>query len=219
MKKVSLILVVISAVMIPGSASAAQSMKQLMTRPLDTLEAERVRIWIPVERRNACQLTVNISDSSGDVIRHLVDQLVGYGYYNFYWDKKNDNGEFVEPGEYAYASENCGKKRSGVVRAEFKKWERLCRILPMDSSDSASIRFELLADSANVSIKVYNARELLVDSAFTDSLMNRGLHMFSWRATNMMGLGGRTVQAVGGKYLVHLSIGDYTRQETIWRRR
>ena len=173
----------------------------LTTPPADSAEAERVRIWVPVEQRSRCHVTIDILNDSNRVIRHLVDRSMSRGYYNFYWDKKDDSGKFIEQGEYAYQLKVSGRKSYGQVAAEFKKWEIASRVYPPEEIWSTNIRFELLEDSALVSIHIYNRRDRLVDSPVVDSLMNRGKYEFEWPPAENI---------PRGFYPLKLSIGEFT---------
>lgn len=157
-----------------------QSHADMTTPPADSAEAERVRIWLPIERQSRCRITIDILNDSNRVIRHLVDRLMSRGYYNFYWDKKDDSGRFVKTGEYAYLVNDCGQKSYGQVAAKFKKWEVASCVYPPEEMWSPKLRFELLEDSALVSIHLYNRRDRLVDSPVVDSLMNKGNYEFEW---------------------------------------
>lgn len=179
----------------------SQSRADITTPPADSAEAERVRIWLPIERQSRCRVTIGILNDSNQVIRHLVDLLMSSGYYNFYWDKKDDSGRFVKVGQYAYLVNDCGRKSYGQVAAEFKKWERASRVYPPEEIWSTYIRFELLEDSALVSIHIYNRRDRLVDSPVVDSLMNRGQYEFEWPPAENI---------PRGFYTLKLSIGDFT---------
>jgi len=187
-----------------------QSRADMTTPPADSAEAERVRIWLPVERQSRCRVTIDILNDSNRVIRHLVDRLMSHGYYNFYWDKKDDSGRFVKTGEYAYLVNDCGQKSYGQVAAEFKKWEVASRVYPPEEIWSTNINFELLEDSALVSIHVYNRRNRLVDSPVVDSLMNKGMYEFEWAPAE-------TVPR--GIYTLKLTIGDFTHSVEIRYRR
>jgi len=218
-RSLSKILILAGVMMsVAGIARAAQSFKELTTPPFDTADAQNVRIWIPVERPNACQLTIRIFDSTGAVVRHLFDNLVGAGYYNFYWDKRDDTGAQVAPGRYKYAAENCGKKEEGAVMAAYSKWERLCRVVGAADGDSSAVDIEILADSASVSIYVYTIRDLLVDSVATDSIMYKGTHRFRWNSEEMIGATGRRVKASPGNYKALITVGDYVCQKFFKRR-
>jgi hypothetical protein len=181
--------------------SGRQSRPDMTMPPADSAEAERVRIWLPIERHSRCQVTINILNDSSRVIRHLVDRPMSRGYYNFYWDKKDDSGKFVKPGEYAYVVKDCGRKSYGQVAAEFKKWEAASHVYPPEEIWSTNIGFELLEDSALVSIHIYNRRHRLVDSPVVDSLMNRGKYEFKWLPAENI---------PRGFYTLELSIGDFT---------
>ncbi len=172
------------------------------TPPLDSAEAERVRVWLPVARTNKCRVTIDILDDSGQVIRHLVDKLLSKGYHNFYWDKKDDSGRWVEPGEYAYVINDCGKKRFGQVTALFKQWERESEVFPPEETWSTKIRYLLKKDSALVTLRVYNTRGKLVETVAEDSLMMKGEYEFHWEPPPLV---------PRGRYTVEVIIGDMKR--------
>ncbi len=178
-----------------------QSFADMTTPPVDSAEAERVRIWLPIERESRCRVIIDILNDSNQVVRHLADRLMPRGYYNFYWDKRDDSGEFVKAGTYVYLVNDCGRKNYGQVAAEFKRWEKASRAYPPEEMWSPKIRFELLEDSALVSIHVYNRRDRLADSPVVDSLMNKGKYEFNWTPAE-------TVPR--GVYKLQLTIGDFT---------
>jgi flagellar hook assembly protein FlgD len=103
-KSLNLISVTLVSLVVASSIAYAdrQTYADLTTPPADSAEAERVRIWVPIQRQSRCRLTIDILNDSNRVIRHLVDRLISEGYYNFYWDKKDDSGMIVKPGAYAY---------------------------------------------------------------------------------------------------------------------
>ncbi len=148
--------------------------------PLDTLDAERVRIWHSVRRSHRCRLRVDILNDSGTVIRALVDRLAGHGIYNLYWDKRNDSGRFVPPGQYRYRVDDCGATKFGALTAAYANGERSSRLFFPDSLPSRRIGIELDSDSARVSIAVRNSRGMLIDAFVSDSLIGRGRHAIEW---------------------------------------
>lgn len=171
------------------------------TPPADSAEAERVRIWVPIHRQSRCRVTVDILNDSNSVVCHLADRLMSQGYYNFYWDKKDDSGEFVRPGEYVFVVNDCGRKSYGEVTAQFQEWERAGRIYPPEEKWSTNVGFELLVDSAVVSVNIYNRRGGLVDNPIVDSLMNRGKYKFEWLPLE---------KVPRGIYTLKLTVGDFT---------
>ena len=179
----------------------AQTSSEMSTPPPDSAEAERVRIWVPVETKSRCRIRINIMDSTGDTVRHLIDFLPKPGYYNFYWDKRDDFGQYVPPGTYPYVIEDCGKhKRQRKVEARYSRWELASTIAPPDSAYPFRIEFELHEDSVRCSLRyfLHNGRQL--DSAFVDSLLNKGAHKFDWNFI-------RKIRR--GNYIIKLMIGDY----------
>lgn len=179
-----LLLTAISAAMfstigIAADSLVVQSMSELAIPPVDTLDAERVRIWLPVERSGACLVKVKIVDSLNQTIRSLASQLLSGGYYNFYWNKRDDYGRFVEPGRYKYLVDDCGKSREGWLEARFHRWELASRIDLVDSI-SDKVWLELENDSALVSITISSRRGRPIVQSVTDSLMAPGRHELQW---------------------------------------
>ena len=174
-----------------------------MAPPSDSAEAERVRIWVPIYRQSRCRLTIDILDDSDKVVRRLVDRLMGRGFHNFYWDKKDDTGAFVPPGVYKYVIKDCGHKKYGQVTAAYKEWERLSRVVPPVRPGSARFGLKLERDSAPVTILVLNRRGVVVDSAVVDSRMAAGSHEWEWRP-------GRRLPR--GNYKAEIRVGDYAHE-------
>ena len=184
-----------------GGDTSSKALADLITPPEDPEEAQRVRIWLPVERSSRCRVTIELIDDRGRGVRHLLDLPLSSGYYNFYWDKKDDSGRFVEPGTYRYLIDDCGRRRNGKVEARFKKWETRSRLYLLDGPQSATVGFDLTEDSALVSINILNRRGRLVDAPLADSLMNKGQYVYEW------------VPPSGGyrsRYVLRLTVGDFT---------
>ncbi len=190
-----------ATVVLCPTVSQAQTVSGLSVKPPDSAEAERVRIWVPVETTSKCRHQINIMDSTGDTVRHLIDWLPSPGYYNFYWDKRDDSGLRVEPGFYPYVIENCGgEKRRRKVEALFSHWEVSSVFSPFDTANPFRIELELLDDSALVSIEYFTHNNRLLASPVVDSLCNRGQHMFDWS-------GGK--RARRGNHIIKVSVNDY----------
>jgi len=187
------------------SKGQSQSGKQphfrtLMNPPPDSAEAERVRIWVPQELVVRCRAEVNILDNSGRVIRHLVNQLLYQDYYNFYWDKKDDNGQYVDSGVYKYDVNDCGGNKDGKVEARFKKWELLSRIIPLDTASAGRVDINLLADSALVSIEIRFLTKRVADAPITDSVFMAGNYHFNWIPAPL---------TRPGRYRMTVTVGDF----------
>ncbi|MEA2031743.1 MAG: FlgD immunoglobulin-like domain containing protein [candidate division Zixibacteria bacterium] len=179
----------------------SQTIDGLSIRPPDSVEAERVRIWVPVEKTSRCRVRINIMDSTGDTVRHFVNFLPNPGYYNFYWDKKDDSGRRVPAGTYPYVIEDCGDhKRRREVIAKYSRWEEISTIVPPDSAHPFRIELELDEDSARCSLRYYTHREYQIDSLFVDSLLNKGKYQFNWNPS---------WKIRPGNYIIKLMIGNY----------
>lgn len=179
----------------------AQTVDGLSIKPPDSAEAERVRIWVPVETTNGCRVKINIMDTTGDTVRHLINWLAAPGYYNFYWDKRDDSGLRVEPGIYPYVIEDCGKKkRRRDVEVQFSHWELSSKISPLDKERPFWFELELLDDSALVTVQYFTHNDRLMDSPVVDSLMDRGKYQFDWASSR---------RARRGNFIIKVTIDDY----------
>ncbi len=178
----------------------AQTISGLQQPPLDTLDAERVRIWVGIERDSRCRLTINILDDSNTVVRHLVDYLPSRGYYNFYWDKRDDAGERVPSGQYQYIVDNCHKISKGILEVQYSFWEEHSSVSQPDTTRTFAIELYLKADSANVTMLICNGRGRQFNQVCVDSLLNKGRHLLEWRPATV---------PYRGNYIIKLLVGDY----------
>jgi hypothetical protein len=174
------LLVVLSFVLMTNTAAAEPQAENLLTPPEDTAEAARVRIWLPLERNTQCRVTLTIRDDSGQVVRQVLDHVLGPAYYNFYWDKRDDSGRWVPPGEYRWVAEDCRGTHEGTVVAVYQPWEREARFRAPDSLDPGRFILKLDSGSVDVSLVVRNKRDILIDSLWTDTTLEAGRHPVDW---------------------------------------
>jgi len=186
-----------------------QTYKNLTTIPEDSVEADNVRIWIPLERRRTCEVEVFLLDEIGNIIRTLFIGDMPKGYYNFYWDKRNDLGRFVKPGVYDYLIKDCSGKREGQITAAYKKWERACLFYPPISKDTLRIAYEITGDSVPVSLEVLKSPDRSHKLVFEDSLMSKGFYKYEWKPDST---------ARPGWYLIKLTVGDFVHSAKVRRR-
>ena len=165
------ILLIISAVLLStfNPAAASQTLKEIMTPPADSADRENLRIWVPVERRSKCRLTVDILGDRNQIIRHLVKFLAGPGYYNFYLDKKTDSGTFVESNNYGYEIKDCTTHKRGQLKVAYSG------IVIEVKSAFGYFGKEVFADSANLKIEYFSALDSLIDTV-VDTTLKTGFH-------------------------------------------
>ncbi len=172
--------IAITALMIAASVgfgpspARAQTITGLETPPQDTADAQRVRIWFPRETAGRCRVTLDIVSDSGEVVRHLANFLAPKGYYNFYWDKRDDSGLRVPEGVYRYQLDNCGKKKFGTVEARYTKWERAVDFSPYDPSNPGELTITVAADSVPITLRICNQHGRPLDDVFVDSVFSKG---------------------------------------------
>lgn len=174
-----LLLMCLKAVPAEGPATD-NDILDLLKVPPDSAEAARVRIWLPLERNTKCRVRLNITDDSGQVVRHVIDHVLGPAYYNFYWDKRDDSGRWVPAGQYRWVAEDCRDTHEGTLNASYRLWEREARLVAVDSAQPGRFILELDSGSVAVSLAVRNKRDRLVDSVFTDTTLDAGSHPVQW---------------------------------------
>ena len=204
------VFIVLSSFTVATAGEKIGDLKALMTPPDDTVQAEEVRIWLPLSRVASCRVIVNVYDDSSRVIRHLLNQVLRSGYYNFYWDKKDDSGRLVDEGVYRYVADLCGHEREGTVTAEYKAGERLCILYPESDSLPGTVLFDLLEDSLVVSASINNWAGGLTETLLVDSLMTAGRHRLQWKPP------GRVIPS---RYRVHLRLLDFVHKTEIHKPR
>ena len=167
------ILLIVSVTLLStfNTVIAGQTLKEIMTPPVDSVDRENLRIWVPVERRSKCRLTVDILGDSNQVIRHLVDFLAGPGYYNFYWDKKDDSGAFVDSGTYRCQIDDCGNKKISQIKVGY------VGIRIEIQSALGLFAQEIKAKSMDLRIDWLSVSDSLLSSVLDTTLIN-GHHKF-----------------------------------------
>ncbi len=161
------------------SAYSEQSYRELTRPPVDTLEAERVRIWVPVERTPRCTWRIDILNKDGSVVRHMLTRLLTEGYYNFYWDKLDDSGRYAAAGDYDVRLTFCDKQLARKVEAVYFPWENQAYLSIVGEKRAQSGRLELTDDSALVTFKVATKSGKVLWTVFQDSLLSAGVFEIS----------------------------------------
>ena len=181
---------------------AAQTVDGLSTPPEDTVDAERVRIWFPVETTGKCRLDITIFNKAGKEVRHLINFLAKPGYYNFYWDKKDNSDSFVQSGIYPYTIKYCGgKTRKRELTVQYSKWEKAVIFAPLDTSKVFDIVFKIIEDSVPTSIIICNRRGIPTDTVLLDSLLDKGDYQFEWAPERKIRRGNYMIKVILGDYL------------------
>jgi hypothetical protein len=171
--------------------------------PDDSLEAERVRIWIPIEGGTSCRVTVRVlaKDNSGRIVATLLDRIVPPGYHNLYWNKKDSLEQFVDAGVYPYTIDGaCGLKKRGKVYAGYKAWETFVSVGASADTAKGGFSIQLLKDSARVSIEVFSMGDMPLGTPIRDSIMMAGTHEFRYN---------KPPNYPTGTYWCWLTVGDF----------
>ncbi len=196
-----------------SSVESRQTLKEKMTPPADSAARENLRIWISIERPSSCRLTVDIVDSGGMVVRHFIDYVARPGYYNLFWDKRDDSDNYVNPGVYQVRIDDCGKKSESKVKAEFQKWERESMVEL--EKDSSGFLLTLLSDSANVRIDWFNLGNQLEVTLLIEDGMAEGKYHFNWTGV----IDGKNINLIPqlepGFYIQKVKVGEFIHEDTI----
>ncbi len=162
--------------LVPAIAYGGQTWDEMIIVPEDAARAQNVRVWLAQEQAQSCTLKVEIVDSTGTPIRLLLDREIRPGYFNLYWDRRDDAGNFVPTGQYGYRVNDCGGNRTGILTVEYKKYE-LTSVLYVDKlADSSLIEIALGEDSVTVSLEIRDRRNDRLLTVVTDTVMAAGMH-------------------------------------------
>ncbi|UCC42997.1 MAG: hypothetical protein JSU65_07545 [Candidatus Zixiibacteriota bacterium] len=191
--------------------SGGTDLEALKRPPVDSVDAQNVRVWLSLARDSRCRTAVTIVNLHGDTTRHLFSALMVPGYYNFYWDKLDDSGRFVDSGEYRYILNDCGSIRvGGRLRIKYKYGERACLFSAADYEKDGTMILTVLDDSVLVNLIIENRRGEVVDRPLVDSLMCRGRHGLHWTPPG---------QIRPGRYTVKLMVGEHLQTDEFYYRR
>jgi hypothetical protein len=176
--------------------------------PLDSLDAQCTRVWMGLHLPSTCKTQVRIYDTASHPCRTLINRMMSSGYYNLYWDKRDDSGRFVPPGRYLYVvTPSCGETYKGTLTVHYKQWERN---VSLHSEPGKTPIVTLTVDSAatRLSLFVYTWNDNVLDTICVDSVFSRGSHRVEWNP----------LKAVSkGLFWVHLHVGDFVTRGKLWR--
>jgi len=165
----------------PMIASGGQTWDEMVILPEDAVQVQNLRVWLAQEQAESCSLRVEILDSTGTPVCLLLDREIRPGYFNLYWDRRDDSGKFVSPGQYTYRVNDCGGNRTGRLTAEYKKYE-LTSVLHVDKlGDSSLIEIELGEDSVPVRLEIRDRRNERLLAVLPDTVMAAGIHRIEVR--------------------------------------
>jgi len=184
-----------------AQSSMGASFMELQKIPHDSANVEDMRIWIPVEKAK-CLVKVNILDSQNKQIRHMMEKFVTKGYYNIYWDKKDDSGAYVQEGVYKVSIIAGAFKRIEDFIVQYADGENSAVISTSPDMKNPYLHLKLLKDSLMVSLEILNARQNHTDSLFVDSLIVGDSVRFEWNPDSVVSL---------GRYFYKLKINDFER--------
>ena len=159
---------------------SAETFRELQEIPKDSINAETMKIWIPVES-DVCQVTVKILDKENNLIKMLLDRNIRQGYYNIFWDKKDDSGNYVDTGIYNLAIISCNFRKISQIDVRYQKGENSVSFDLDKKTHPPGLICTLFADSSTLSVAVLNSRGFLVTELVTDSLyITRSEPHFLW---------------------------------------
>ncbi len=196
MKKI--ILIFVSLVLI--QSTLADSFIDLQVIPYDSANAENMKIWFPVKSKS-CQVNIRILDSKMKQVRLLLHKKLKYNFYNIYWDKKDDSGNFVAEGSYKVGIMSCDYKRIVPIHVNYSNGENAALVSVGTDINNPSLVLTLLKDSLYVSLEIINRRKIHTATLFTDSLIVQKNVSLNWKPDSVV---------PSGKYFYKLKFNDFT---------
>jgi hypothetical protein len=190
-----------------GVTTGAAEWKKLSRPPADTSDAQNLRIWFASRHEGNCRVKVSVVDNSQVPRRQVIDRLLKRGYYNLYWDKRDDSGRQVEPGRYRYIVWSvCAPQSEGTLIVSYRKGERALRLTSDTTSDSAVVVLEVDSAKIEVTLRVLTPDSVEVGVLCSDSVFAIGKHRLVWAPKERLAL---------GDYVVRLTAGDYVTEERV----
>ncbi|MBI5267470.1 MAG: hypothetical protein HY851_09590 [candidate division Zixibacteria bacterium] len=181
--------------------------KKLSRPPADTIDAQNLRIWFAPRQDGNCRVRINVVDSAQTPRRQVLNKLLKQGYYNLYWDKRDDSGRLVEPGRYRYiATSGCGYRYEGKLTVSYRQWERALHLTPDTTGDSAVVVLQVDSSRIPVTMWVQTPDSVVVDTLCVSRAFPVGIHRLTWAPERQLAL---------GEYVVRLTAGDYIAEERV----
>lgn len=199
MKKELLVIVFTFINLFIIESSFTKSFSDLQVIPRDSTNAEKMKIWIPV-KNSFCDVKVNILDDQNTPVRHLLERKISNGYYNIFWDKKDDSGKFVPLGGYKVAVIACSYRKIQPIDVSYRDGENSVYYTVDDYNDKPSLTVQLLNDSVDTRLDIYNNRDIFIENLFNDSVWSGGEHRVNWSADKLM---------TSGNYFFKLTLSGY----------
>lgn len=200
--------VLVVLVLLAGSVVFGSG-RDLQTMPADQDEADRLRVWVPATKNTRCRMTIEIRDGRNQLVRKLVDELVSPGYYNYYWDKKDDSGQWADTGRYLAVADICGEKRYSDVFAQYVPGEKALKTEVVGSGRVDTLVYTVIDDSASVQVDVCDLGGQLMAEKVVDSVLKTG----SYRLTLQPDW---VVPKVQARYEVRLRVREFVYYDTLW---
>lgn len=174
-----------------------QNYTELSQIPSDSINAEQMKIWIPVKTYQT-MVTVEITTNGRNIVRHLLRKTLPNGYYNIFWNKKDDSGRYVPEGTYL-ADIHAGPYRKQLpLKVRYRPGENACYYTVIQNE--RKVELEIVADSVLATLQFYDSRDRLAEIVFKDSLLTRGKHVLNWVPSDTV---------YPGKFTGSLLIGEY----------
>ena len=182
------------------SSSFGATFEELQVIPFDTLNAQSMKIWFPV-KPDKCKVKLSILDSHNKPIRVLLLETLLHGYYNIYWDKKDDSGKFVPAGNYKVATLSCDYKRLEPITVQYTDGEDMMYASIGDDVHNPVIHLNSLADSLLITIEIINSALNPTTTLVQDSIVSRTKFDIPWNPPT---------EIPSGNYYFKLTVNDFT---------
>ena len=158
-----------------------------------------MKIWFPVKSAK-CNVKIKILDSKMKPVRNLLYKKLSNGYYNIYWDKKDDSGNYVPKGNYNIATVSCDYKKIKPMNVSYASGETSVLFSLGDDLHNPSIELTLLQDSLVISLEIVNIRMNHTANLFSDSLLIGETASFIWQPDKILPT---------GTYYYKLKVNDF----------
>lgn len=174
---------------------------------VDVSEREYSRLYYRVS--NACVGTIQVYDAEGKIVRTFYDKVNhAKDYYYLGWDLKDDDGNYVKSGKYAWKLkfEANGYTVQDMVEVQVTGGVTLSDVHLADEEiqmgDLVKIYYEIDED-VNGTIEVYDTSGKLVYTVYNQVFHSAGYYLATWNGRNASG-----GSVLPGRYTIRLKFGD-----------
>lgn len=170
--------IIVALLFISTTVIAEEYRRDITTPPVNADEAFSVQVWVAIENMNAAQVEIEILNSDSNLVRNFFSGRLPGGYHKFFWDKKDNDGNFVPAGVYLSKTVyNQTSTEYNKMKIDYVPGERE---VAYSVDSSYNLTLDIKSDTAVVSVWLYNSNKRMLKELAVKKVLSRGIHTFAW---------------------------------------